>query len=438
MIRRMLPIFSDAGIVEAWRPLSCPKSFEHKYVRRISKKYDGQDRAIVAFSKKSVTPIKFQHMCNMMTDGKPNHVKLKLAALFLKKELPIRLAKMLGDLESLPYGLSQTSSIASLREIYVSTFNQIVNYPTKDIEQDYTPFVDLLKVILRNHRYVVPMTAMGLVEMKRGNPTISDLSTSCPFLGQFLTKFFLSRIALRLLTAHLICCVEGWKDYSAEIHHNCDFDEICEAIAADVTNICNHNYGRAPVIEVRSRLKKKFTYLPGHIHVILFELLKNSCRAVCEFHKDSINLPPIQVIVVGGGNEVSIKIQDEGGGIPLDDINKIWLYTYSSARISEDTWDDKKLVNALKGSLVFYKLPGKLETTLGESEGVPDEHEDERVDLFGGIVDAPMAGFGYGLPIARVYATFFGGSMDLKSVHRHGTDTYVFLPFIKPDTLLPV
>jgi len=172
--------------------------------------------------------------------------------------------------------------------------------------------------------------------------------------------------------------------------------------------------------------------------VILFELLKNSCRAVCEFHKDSIKLPPVQIIVVGGGNEVSIKIQDEGGGIPLDDINKIWLYTYSSARIPEDTWDDKKLVKALKGSLAFYQLPGQLETPTVVYEGMLNEHEDERVDLYGGIVDAPMAGFGYGLPIARVYATFFGGSMDLKSVHRHGTDTYVFLPFLKPDDLMPV
>jgi len=428
MIKRVHPFFSRVEISRAWPHMGCQRGFERRYGTGLSKKHRGQDQAIDAYSKKTLTPVKFQHLCHMMTNGKPNHMKLKLAALFLKKELPIRLAKMIGDLESLPYGLSQTHSISRLHGIYVNTFNQIVNYPTMEIEKDYIPFVEVLKNMLRNHRYTVPMTAMGLFEMKRANPVISEHSTLCPFLGQFLNKFFQSRIVLRLLSAHLVCCVEGYSGWSGEIDHNCDFDWICESIAADVTNVCNHNYGRTPSIVVRNKLRKKFSYFPGHIHVMLFELLKNSCRAVCEFHKDSKFLPPVQLIVAGGGNEVSIKIQDEGGGIALDDIEKIWLYTYSSAHISENTWDDKKLVNALKGSLVWYKLPGQL---------LPNEQEDERVDLFGGIVDAPMAGFGYGLPIAKVYATFLGGSIEFKSVHRHGADAYIFLPIINPHAVLP-
>lgn len=239
--------------------------------------------------------------------------------------------------------------------------------------------------------------------------------------------------------AHLVCCLEDKKGSTGEIHHDCDFDKIIGATADDVTRLCNHKYGRAPAIQVRNRLKKQFTYLPGHIHVILFELLKNSCRAVCEFHENSKDLPAIQVIVVGGERDVAIKIQDEGGGIALEEIEKIWLYTYSSARIAEENWDDKELVNALKNSLVWYKLPGHLEATKGGFNGLPIEDEgDQHVDLMGGVVDAPMAGFGYGLPIARVYASFFGGSLDLKSAHGHGTDTYIHLPFINPNVLLPM
>lgn len=376
----------------------------------------------------------------MLTINKvKNDERLKQAALFSKKELPIRLAKMIKELESLPYGLSETNTMLKLRQLYVSSFNEIVLYPSTEIEQDYILFIKLLQRILKNHRYVLPMTAMGLLEMKRANPSLSDLSASCPFLGQFLNKFFQSRITIRLLMTHLVCCLTNKKGYTGQIQHNCDFDMIFKATAADVTKLCIHNYGRAPAIEVRNKLFKQFTYIPGHIHVILFELLKNSCRAVCEFHKDSKSLPPIQVIIVGGERDVAIKIQDEGGGIKLDEINKIWLYTYSSAHVVEESWDDKKLVNALKNSLAWYKLPGHLEITNGVFQGMPDESEDELNDDFTGrVIDAPMAGFGYGLPIAQLYASFFGGTLDLKSAHGHGMDTYIYLPFIKPNVMLPM
>lgn len=407
-------------------------------VRKFTKS-SGQERSIFAYSQKNSTPIKFQQLCNMVTNGKTDRARMKMGAFFLKQELPIRLAKLIGDLESLPYGLSETNSITRLRRIYVGSFNQMVTYPTSEIEQDFVPFIELLRDILRNHRFVVPMTAMGLFEMRRANPSLSDVSVQCPFLGQFLNKFFEARLVFRLLMGHLICCQQNKQGNSGEIHLDCDFYRISKAAVADVTFICDRVYGRTPAIEVRNKLKKQFTYLPGHIHVILFELLKNSCRAVCEFYKNSETLPPIQVIIVGGESDVAIKIQDEGGGIALDQMEKIWLYTYSSASIPEDIWDDKKLVNALKGSLVWHGFPGHKEITEGGVHHIiTNENKDQLgVDLMGGIVDAPMAGFGYGLPIARVYATLFGGTVELKSAHGHGADTYVYLPFIKPDIVLP-
>jgi len=411
-----------------------------KNTRCYAKMNAGQERSLIEYSKKSLTPIRFQSLCNMLTGSKAeNESRLKLAALFAKKELPIRFAKLIGDLESLPYGLSKTKSISKMRMLYTKSFNDIALYPNAEIEKDYISFVELLRTILITHRYTVPMAAMGLLEMRRSNPILMDLSTSCPFLGQFLNKFFQSRITIRLLMAHLVCCLEDKKGSTGEIHHNCDFDKIFSATAEDVTKLCHHNYGRAPAIEVRNRLKKQFTYLPGHIHVILFELLKNSYRAVCEFHENSKDIPPIRVIVVGGERVVAIKIQDEGGGIAVEEIDKIWLYTYSSACIAEETWDDKELVNALKHSLVWYKLPSRLEATKGGVNCMPIEDEGEmNVDFMGGVVDVPMAGFGYGLPIARVYASFFGGSLDLKSAQGHGTDTYIHLPFINPNIILPM
>jgi pyruvate dehydrogenase kinase 2/3/4 len=51
---------------------------------------------------------------------------------------------------------------------------------------------------------------------------------------------------------------------------------------------------------------------------MLFELLKNSLRAVVERYgvENEDHYPPIRVVVVEGQEDITIKISDEGGGIP--------------------------------------------------------------------------------------------------------------------------
>ncbi|SRR5258708_7947287 len=95
---------------------------------------------------------------------------------------------------------------------------------------------------------------------------------------------------------------------------------------------------------------------------ILFELLKNSLRAVVErFGADASNIPPIKAIVMEGKEDITIKISDEGGGIPRSAIPLIWTYMYT--------------------------------TMQGQNLNQDFQSSDFK---------APMAGFGYGLPLSRL------------------------------------
>ena len=120
---------------------------------------------------------------------------------------------------------------------------------------------------------------------------------------------------------------------------------------------------KGPPVQLICPKDLHFNYVPGHLSHICFELLKNSLRAVVERfgHENEDAFPPIKVIVVEGKEDITIKISDEGGGIPRSAIPLIWTYMY---------------------------------TTM---EGQNIDQDFDASDF-----KAPMAGFGYGLPLSRL------------------------------------
>ena len=71
------------------------------------------------------------------------------------------------------------------------------------------------------------------------------------------------------------------------------------------------------------------------------------------------------------------QVTDEGGGIPRSGMPRIWTYLYSTAE-------------------------SPLEKLSAEGEG-----EDS---------PAALAGYGYGLPISRLYARYFGGDLQVSAI----------------------
>ena len=118
--------------------------------------------------------------------------------------------------------------------------------------------------------------------------------------------------------------------------------DILQEAIENARFVCEEHYAmfRGPPVQLICPPDLTFAYVPGHLSHIVFELLKNSLRAVVERlgaeYEDRVDsasgggYPPIKVIVVEGSEDITIKISDEGGGIPRSAIPLIWTYMYTT------------------------------------------------------------------------------------------------------------
>ena len=77
----------------------------------------------------------------------------------------------------------------------------------------------------------------------------------------------------------------------------------------DARNICLREYGSAPEVVTYGVSGLRFPYIPHHLHHIVFELTKNSLRAVADRFSDSEDAePPIRVVISRGDEDITIKV----------------------------------------------------------------------------------------------------------------------------------
>jgi len=262
-----------------------------------------------------------------------------------------------------------------------------VTYPPSVYEYN-DKFTSLIENIKRRHDPTVTTVAQGILDWKRSR-NVSSIGTD---VQGWLDRFYMSRIGIRFLIGQHIALntLQSHEDYVGIICTRSNVHDICHEAIENARFVCEEHYAmfKGPPVDLICPKELSFPYVPGHLSHIVFELLKNSLRAVVERCglSDESNLPPIKVVVVEGKEDITIKISDEGGGIPRSAIPLIWTYMY---------------------------------TTM--------ENQDIDQDFQSTDFKAPMAGFGYGLPLSRLYARYFGGDLRLISMEGYGTDVYIHL-----------
>ncbi|TQN72514.1 [Pyruvate dehydrogenase (acetyl-transferring)] kinase [Colletotrichum shisoi] len=381
---------------------------------------------------------------------RPSVGTLFRASQFLAEELPIRLAHRVQELDELPDGLNDMPSVKRVQDWYAQSFEELTQLPRPDLDRAtkerltkptksygkgsmlseatrnpsieegqyaslpqsngngwnkqkniaarrYFAMVDdtgdwpaelrlynerfakALHGIKRRHDGVVTTMAQGILEYKRKRQRMQIDNN----IQSFLDRFYMSRIGIRMLIGQHIALTDQSHhrdpSYVGIICTKTNVQDLAQEAIENARFVCEDHYGlfEAPKIQLVCNPNINFMYVPGHLSHMLFETLKNSLRAVVETHgQDKQEFPVTKVIVAEGKEDITIKISDEGGGIPRSSIPLVWTYMYTTVDRTPNLDPD------------FDKSDFK----------------------------APMAGFGYGLPISRLYARYFGGDLKLISM----------------------
>uniref|UniRef100_A0A5B6ZU63 Protein-serine/threonine kinase n=1 Tax=Davidia involucrata TaxID=16924 RepID=A0A5B6ZU63_DAVIN len=246
----------------------------------------------------------------MMEFGsRPTQRNLLISAQFLHKELPTRIARRAIELETLPYGLSEKPAVLKVRDWYLDSFRDLTSFPEIRDTNDELEFSQMIKMIKVRHNNVVPMMALGVQQLKKGlDPKI--YYEGLDEIQQFLDRFYLSRIGIRMLIGQHVALHDPNPppDCIGYIHTKMSPVEVARNASEDARAICLREYGSAPDIDIYGDPNFTFPYVPTHLHMMVFELVKNSLRAVQEQFMDSDKVaPPVRIIVADGVEDVTIK-----------------------------------------------------------------------------------------------------------------------------------
>jgi signal transduction histidine kinase len=158
-------------------------------------------------------------------------------------------------------------------------------------------------------------------------------------------------------------------------------------------------------------------------------------RHALSARRASPRLPPVLVRVCAGGGDggdgggaggaLTLRISDQGGGIPEELVSKVWAYGFTTSDLCP----------------VGNGAPAGGSGGGGGSGGDRDGSGGDGGGDGGGMAlgvnlaaasEAPrqrykLAGLGFGLPLSRLYARYWGGELSVQNMPGYGVDAFLTL-----------
>lgn len=384
------------------------------------------------------------------------------SANFTLQLLPIRLARRIQSLRALPYIVVANPNVSKIHSNYVHSLSTLLPYAETRIETlvDEIKFTEVMADLVQTHNNTIAILARGFLEARK-YITKDEIT-------RFLDEHLRARIGTRLIAEQHIAL-----HFSSKPHRDLDHDphdddqpyigvidtalrpaDIIRSCEHTVGEICELKYGVRPTVKIIGSPETTIAHIPMHLEYIITELLKNSFRATIEA---GMEREPIEITIApalaweeqtqsaksqqqrrgsnlnddGGQGKiddsfrasrvdsaasaniralekqtpgVTIRIRDRGGGIRPEDYANLWEYGFT-------TFNEDEILDKVSGG--------------GGGGGNGMAALDAISGGAGG--GSSLAGLGYGLPLGRAYAQYFGGGIAVQSMWGWGTDVYLSL-----------
>ncbi|KAK3944854.1 hypothetical protein QBC46DRAFT_146876 [Diplogelasinospora grovesii] len=393
-------------------------------------------------------------LADLVKHGRPplSAEALLSSARFTLSLLPIRLAHRIQALRNLPFIVVSNPNISKIYNNYQHSLSTLLPWQGRTISnlEDEIRFTEVLAELVQTHTDTIPILARGFLECRK--------YISAAEVTRFLDEHLRARIGTRLVAEQHIAL-----HFSSTPHFDPDSSptpcpqhpsyigvidtalrpatvvDFCGGFVAD---ICELKYGIRPKWVIDGEPDTTFAFVPMHLEYIVTELLKNAFRATVE---NGMSKEPVVITIApeppaarpkdegvrldapaesrgvfdngsttakasrhgdaiapldDNAPGVTIRIRDRGGGISPEVLPHIWGYSFTTFN---DDVDD---------------LPG----------GHGNSGDDALSAISGsGSGSSSIAGLGYGLPLSRAYAEYFGGGIAVQSLYGWGTDVYLRL-----------
>jgi len=307
-----------------------------------------------------------------------------LNARFIHAELIARRAAMLQQFQQMPDELASAAGVQELAKKYHQRLGSYLRTPYLRTAEDEQAFAKVMQSALPEQlgetRKAFGVSLAALAAAHEGQRVPREQQA---VIDRHIDRIFLSRVGIRFLVKHYIASrttsppVDGFMGI---IQKECCAAELCEDTAASIAAECRERSGAAPPIEVHANDRSQtFMFVPEHLRFVVGELLRNASRVTLQKYAqatqrdeatltaaDEAQLPAVRVVISVSGHQVVIKVSDEAGGIARSQLADVWMYNSGRLR----------------------------------------------------------GGTGMGLPLARLYAMYFGGSLQLFPMEGYGTDAY--------------
>ncbi|TGZ79486.1 alpha-ketoacid dehydrogenase kinase [Ascodesmis nigricans] len=363
------------------------------------------------------------------------------SANYVRTELPTRIAHRIRDMEKLPYVVITNPHLSYVYDMYYEAFDTLRKIPNVKTMEDNIMFCEIVREALKEHSTVIPRLAMGVLESRGHLPAET--------LDRFMNTLLRSRISRRVIAEQHLSLTDTFlnpthfssrhrdpNDFVGEVFLRVSASSVIKRVGAYIQSVIlqlHPTIPAVPEIKLEGHLDTTFPYILSHLEYIIGELLRNSIEAtVIHHHKSTLasenasitttpeHMPPVTVLICNAPRHIIFRFSDVGGGIPESEKSDLWSFAKSHR--------NRERLDSFKRIPKMYATLQELGTEEKESGVLAPKAKEEvrkEASLHGLTYRPPELKLGMGLPMSRVYAEYWGGSLSQTTMEGYGTDVFL-------------